>query len=72
MKPIVVDTSLWADWARGKNKASLKLIQGRIIYLLSIVIMGLLAGARDKHSKKTIRSTINPCIKHNRIVNPKS
>jgi predicted nucleic acid-binding protein len=70
MKPIVVDTSVWVDWARGKNEESLKLIQGRIIYMPSIVIMELLAGARDKHSKKTIRSTINPFIKHNRIVNP--
>jgi len=54
MKPIVIDTSVWVDWAGGKNEESLKLIHGRMIYMPSVVIMELLAGARDKYSKKTI------------------
>ena len=70
MKPIVIDTSVWVDWARGKNEESLKLIHGRMIYMPSVVIMELMAGGRDKYSKKTIKSTIYPFIKHNRIVNP--
>ncbi|MFQ5964822.1 MAG: type II toxin-antitoxin system VapC family toxin [Candidatus Scalinduaceae bacterium] len=70
MKPIVIDTPVWVDWARGKNEESLKLIHGRMVYMPSVVIMELLAGARDKYSKKTIKSTIDPFIKHNRIVNP--
>jgi predicted nucleic acid-binding protein len=53
-----IDTSVWVDWARGKNEESLKLIHGRMIYMLSVVIMELLAGVRDKYSKKTIKSTI--------------
>jgi len=70
MKPIVIDTSVWVDWTRGNNRESLNLINSRVIYMPSIVIMELLAGARDKNSKKTIKSTIAPFIKHSRIVNP--
>ncbi len=54
MKPIVIDISVWVDWAGGKNEESLKLIHGRMIYMPSVVIMELLAGVRDKYSKKTI------------------
>jgi predicted nucleic acid-binding protein len=70
MKPIVIDTSVWVDWARGNSRESLNLINSRVIYMPSIVMMELLAGTRDKNSKKIIKSTIAPFIKHSRIVNP--
>ncbi|GJQ60154.1 MAG: PIN domain-containing protein [Candidatus Scalindua sp. AMX11] len=70
MKPVIIDTSVWVDWARGKNEEKRRLVAGKTIYMPSIVIMELLAGVRDKDSQKTIQSTINPFVRHNRIVNP--
>jgi len=33
-------------------------------------MMELLAGVRDRISRKIIKSTIEPFVKHNRIINP--
>ncbi len=70
MKPMVIDTSVWVDWARGNNEGLLSLTYGRMIYMPSIVVMELLAGVRDKNTRKIIKTTIGSFIKHNRILTP--
>ncbi|MFC1617096.1 type II toxin-antitoxin system VapC family toxin [Candidatus Margulisiibacteriota bacterium] len=70
MKPIIVDTSIWIDWARGKKEALIDVIRGRIVYMPVTVYMELVSGIRDKESRKSVYKMLEPFERNKRIVCP--
>ncbi len=69
MKPLVIDTSVWVDWFRGKNELKSR-ISGRVVYLPSIVLLELYSGVKDSKSMHQMDHFVSPFIEHRRIIIP--
>lgn len=72
MKPLVIDTSIWVDWFRGKKRGVRlnEITSGRVLYLPSVVVMELYSGAHDGTSIRTIDSFVEPFSRNRRIILP--
>ncbi|MBI4404508.1 MAG: PIN domain-containing protein [Deltaproteobacteria bacterium] len=72
MKPLVIDTSVWVDWFRGrKDREGLtKITSGRVLYLPSVVVMELYSGTHETSSIRIMDSFIDSFLRNRRIIVP--
>lgn len=69
MKPLIIDTSFWIEWFRGKGNLR-SLTSGRVVYLPSVVVMELYSGLHSTKSIRMMDSFIEPFSLNHRIIVP--
>ncbi len=68
MKPVVVDTTLWVQWLRGRSQRSRQALQGRFVWMPSIVAAELGSGARSREAIQTLNALLRPFERNRRCV----
>ncbi len=70
MKPVVLDTSIWVNWLRGKDSDLRTRYNDRVIYIPTPVVLELFSGAHDIRTHKLIHSLVDSFNRHHRILLP--
>jgi predicted nucleic acid-binding protein len=70
VKPLVIDTSIWIDWARAERAELLAHTRNRILLMPAIVAMELLSGAKDRRTMRVVDRLLAPLVRNRRVVLP--
>ncbi len=68
MKPVIVDTSLWVQWLRGSAPKSRQALQGRFVWMPSVVATELGSGARSRESLNALNTLLKPFEQNRRCI----
>lgn len=68
MKPVIVDTTLWIQWLRGRSLKSRQALQGRFIWMSPVVAAELGSGARNRESLHALNMLLKPFERNRRCI----
>ncbi|MGK5085540.1 PIN domain-containing protein [Bdellovibrionota bacterium FG-1] len=68
MKPVIVDTTLWVHWLRGTSARSRQALQGRFVWMPSVVAAELWSGARTRESVLALNTLMRPFERNRRCI----
>ena len=68
MKPVVVDTSLWVQWLRGRFPGSRQALQGRFLWMSPVVAAELGSGARNRKALNAVNILLTPFERNRRCI----
>lgn len=70
MRSLIVDSSVWVDWLRGKSQDTRELARERVLIMPAVVAMELLSGARERRVSRSMHQLISSFERHRRLFSP--
>lgn len=70
MRPLIIDSSIWIEWLRGRSSDLRELARERVAVMPAIVALELLAGARERRAYRIVHALIGALERRRRLVLP--